>query len=144
MNLLRSTSRETKLFVGLTVLYALMAFILPASNLTKAAYQLSDSQYHYLLFVVRLPILAVWCVAFYSYRRLANYAKQIAETDEGEGFTSIARAMKWIAWGLVVPAILRTSVIDTSQMYFEVGMVGQAVGLAVIVYSLAQVEEALA
>ena len=36
---------------------------------------------------------------------------------------------------LVVPAILRISVIDTSQMYFEVGMFGQAVGLTIIVYS---------
>lgn len=98
-------SRGSLWFMGLTALYALLAFILPASARTKAAYHFDDTQYHILVFVVRLPIIAVWLIALYSYIWLRRYARRIEDTPEGEGFMSITKGMKWIAWGLLLPGI---------------------------------------
>lgn len=98
-------SRSTKVFIALTALYALLSFILPPSDATKAAYQLDDLQYHILLFIVRLPIIAVWCVALFSYISLHHYAEKITDTTEGDGFRAMATGMRWIAWGLLVPAL---------------------------------------
>jgi len=103
---LNSVSRSTKIFIALAFFYAALTFILPANATTKANYRLDDAQYQYLLFIVKLPIIAVWSLAFYSYRRLANYAQSIKDTSEGKDFTTIAKGMSWIAWGLPIPAVI--------------------------------------
>lgn len=108
MREIRHISRSTKIFIALIALYIGLTFILPANHVTKSMYAINDAQYHSLLFAVRLPILAVWCAAFYSYRRLINYAKQISDTKEGEHFMTLAKGMRWIAWGLIIPAVIST------------------------------------
>ena len=103
---LRNISRGTKVFIALTIIYGLFAFILPANPITKATYQVDNEAYHTLLFVVRIPIIATWCIAYFSFIRLLGYARQIKDTPEGAGFLSIAKGVGWIAWGLAVPAFV--------------------------------------
>jgi hypothetical protein len=106
MKKLAGLSRGTQLFIVMTILYGLFAFILPASPVTKATYQINDEAYHALLFVVRLPIILTWCVAYFGFSRLTAYARQIKDTPEGKGFLSIARGMGWVAWGMIMPAFI--------------------------------------
>ena len=95
-------------FGALVVTYAVLSFILPASSITKAMYGLSDTEYSYILFLIRIPILITWCLAFYGYRRLREYAREIAETTEGKDFSHLSTGVGWIAWGYAVPAVIRT------------------------------------
>lgn len=110
-------SSTTFLFTTLLVAYSVFTFILPASNITKAMYGLTDNEYSYLLFILRIPILLTWLLAFYSYRHLRQYAKTIADTPEGNDFSKIATGIGWIAWGYAVPAVIRTLLYAYANQY---------------------------
>lgn len=99
-------ARSSLIFIGLAVLYLLLCFILPISGKTLHQYHFSESEYRCLLFIVRLPILAVWGLAFYSYRCLHHYVYRITDTPEGKHFRLIEKGVSWIAWGWLVPAIV--------------------------------------
>lgn len=104
----RKYSRVTQLFIAMVILYMMLPFFLPANSVTKRLYQVDDTQYYYLLFLVRIPIIATWCMVFYSYRRLQRYANVIRKTPEGPYFRSIARGMGWIAWILITVGLIST------------------------------------
>jgi hypothetical protein len=106
MRLLNRIAPSTQLFAGLMAVYVLFTLFLPASRATIQDYQLSTAQYHYLLLVVRLPIIAVWCIAYFSYYRLRQYAQKIKNTHEGDDFAAIAKGMGWIAWGLLISSFV--------------------------------------
>jgi hypothetical protein len=108
MQILNRFSRETKLFIGLVLLYAALAFILPASKAAMLLYQFTDAQYQSLIFVVRLPFIVTVIAAFYSYRCLVHYVERIRDTKEGLAFSKITQGLRWIAWGLLVPATVST------------------------------------
>lgn len=101
-------SLVTVTFVALAILYSALSFILPTSSATKSMYNLTDSEYMLLLFIVRIPIVLTWCLAFYAYRRLRLYANKISDTPEGKHFSKIATGIGWIAWGYAIPALIRT------------------------------------
>ena len=94
------------LYVGLTAAFFCLVALLPASQEVMANYDLSARQYHILLFLVELPLAAIWFAAFYSYGRLRNYARAIAQTPEGQGFSALAVGGRWLALGLVIPTII--------------------------------------
>lgn len=88
------------------MLFAALTFILPVNNTAAATYQLTDMQYRYLLLIVKLPLIAAWSIAFYGYRQLHNYAKQIADAPEGEDFAAMAKGTGWMAWGFAIPPVI--------------------------------------
>lgn len=106
MRLLNRITPGTRFFVGLMAVYVLFTLFLPVNHAAAQEYHLSAAQYHYLLLIVRLPIIAVWCIAYYSYYRLQQYAQKIKNTDEGYNYAIIAKGMGWIAWGLLIPSLL--------------------------------------
>src|SRR5690242_9284828 len=103
---IRQISTSTKVFVGLLALYVILLFVLPANHANMTQFNLSTLQYKNLLFIIRLPIIAAWVVAFYAYRLFVGYGKKIADTPEGDDFHSIARGVRWLAWGLPATAVL--------------------------------------
>lgn len=106
MRLLSHLSKNSKLYIILAILYLASGFILPTFNTARVAYDLTEGQYQLLLFIVRLPILAVWVLAFYAHRRLAHYTAAIKDAPESKHFAAINTGVGWIAWGLLVPAII--------------------------------------
>jgi hypothetical protein len=106
MRLPTNLSRSSQAFIGLMVLFAALTFILPVSNTATAIYQLTDMEYRYLLLLIKAPLIAAWSIAFYGYRQLHNYAKQIADAPEGEDFAAMARGTGWMAWGFAIPPVI--------------------------------------
>lgn len=90
----------------LTILYLLLVIVLPANKAAMQAYHLSALEYHVLLFVVVLPLIAIWFAAFYGYAKLRQYADSISKTAEGANFDRLASGFMWLAWGLPVPSII--------------------------------------
>lgn len=97
---------STKWFLGITAFYIVLMFVLPANHITKANYNLSDTQYHVLLFLVQVPIIAVWIGALYGYTSLRRYTERVRDTPEGKDFATMTKGMGWIAWGLPVPSTM--------------------------------------
>lgn len=93
-------------YIVLTLIYAILQIALPANHATKALYHISSGEYHILIIVVVLPILAVWLAAFYGYAWLTRYAQAVSKTPEGPDFMAMARGTRWIAWGFPIPAII--------------------------------------
>ena len=81
-------------------LYILLAIFLPPNTAIIQTYNLSNTEYHTLMVLVGLPMVAVWFAAFYGYIKLAQYARSIRSHPEGKAFRHLARGVKWLAWGL--------------------------------------------
>jgi hypothetical protein len=99
-------ARTLTYYILLAVTYTLLSAFLPVNHETATLYHLSAVQYHILLLIVTLPVLVIWCVAFYGYSQVKRYASVIHETREGPAFTFIADGLMWLAWGLPIPAII--------------------------------------
>lgn len=103
MNILRSPVFQ---YFTITVLYILLTLLLPANKAAMDIYHLTSAQYHVLVFMVTIPFVAVWYTAFYGYTRLKQYATTIQASSEGNDFKSLSRGIGWLAWALVIPAVL--------------------------------------
>src|SRR5438045_4052873 len=90
----------------LAFIYLALSLLLPANHATTDAYHLSSLQYHVLIFLVVLPVTAIWFVAFYGYWKIKEYASLIQDESEGPAFTYIADGLMWLAWGLPIPALI--------------------------------------
>lgn len=100
-------SKTSIIYYGfLAVLYLLLELILPANKIVLHEYRLNTLQYHILLFLVAIPVIALWFMAFYGYSRLDHYAKSIASTPEGPAFEGLAKGLLWLAWGIPIPSIV--------------------------------------
>jgi hypothetical protein len=94
--------------VAFAVLYLLLAIILPPNTAIIQTYNLSNTEYHVLMLLVGIPMVAVWFAAFYGYVKLAEYARLIRNHREGAAFRYLARGVKWLAWGLPACATLNS------------------------------------
>jgi hypothetical protein len=92
-------------YIALSVLFFILVIFLPANKMVTQNYRLDSVQYHILLFAVELPLAITWFVAFYGYYKLNQYAHTINRSSEEAGFKHLAAGCKWLAWGLVFPAI---------------------------------------
>jgi hypothetical protein len=119
---MKDTLRVIKPFAAVTLVYLLLVLFLPANKASMHEYHLSAMQYHVLIFLIVLPIVVVWFSAFYGYAQIKAYADKISDTEEGKGFTQLARGFKWLAWGFPIPAILK--IIMNSIVNDHVGFKG--------------------
>lgn len=93
-------------YTAFAFLYILLAIVLPPNTAIIQTYNLSATEYHVLMVLVGLPMVAVWFAAFYGYIRLAQYAQIIRKHREGKAFAHLASGVKWLAWGLPLCANL--------------------------------------
>lgn len=108
MKRLSTLSTSYALFALGILLYLLSVFMLPTNSVTQAMYDLSESQYEFLLFAIRIPIMGAWLVAFVSYIALRQYQQKLVNARESEAFTLITRGIGWFAWGYLIINLLRT------------------------------------
>lgn len=99
-------SRSSQIFIALMALYVALTFILPVNPSSAKDFEVSEAQYRYLLLIVKIPLIAAWSIAFYSYRRLREYANQIKDAPEGADYSSMARGTGWLAWGFAIAPII--------------------------------------
>lgn len=93
-------------YILLGIIYLLLAAALPVDAQASQIHRLTSGQYHLLQFMVNLPLLILSFSAFYGYAKLQNYADSIKQTPEGKDFNLLARGCKWLAWGVLIPAII--------------------------------------
>lgn len=93
-------------YIVLVAVYFLLVALLPANKTAMSTYHLTSSSYHILLFVVEVPLAAMWLAAFYGYFKLRQYVAAIARTAEEGGFNRLAMGFQWLAWSLVLPPLL--------------------------------------
>lgn len=95
---------------GLAAFYLLLIFLLPPNRGVMSDHNLTAPEYHILLFLIVLPSVTIWFVAFYGYAKLQEYAEFIKKTPESKGFGQLARGCQWLAWSLPVSAIASITV----------------------------------
>lgn len=103
---MRRPSRAMGYYILFSIIYLLLAAVLPANTQASQMYHLTSPQYHILQFMVILPLMLLSFCAFYGYAKLQNYASSIEKTPEGKDFNLLALGCKWLAWGLLIPAII--------------------------------------
>jgi hypothetical protein len=90
----------------LAIVYVLLIFLLPGNQSIMQEHRLTTTEYHILQFLVGLPLMAVWFMAFYGYAKLGEYARSIKKTPEASGFGRLAQGCAWIAWSLPIHSIV--------------------------------------
>jgi hypothetical protein len=93
-------------YLTLSVLLIFLVLVLPASKIVMQEYSIDASQYHLLLLLAELPLLALWFTAFTAYFRLHRYSILLPTTQEGLNWIGISRGFTWLAWGLAVSPLL--------------------------------------
>ncbi len=93
-------------YVALVFIYILLIFLLPGNQAIMHEHRLTTGEYHILQFLVGLPLMAVWFMAFYGYAKLGEYARSIGKTPEAIGFSRLTQGCAWIAWSLPIHSIL--------------------------------------
>jgi hypothetical protein len=104
-------------FGCLSILYIVLAVVLPPNTATIQNYNLSNGAYHTLMVLLGLPMIAVWAAAFYGYTKLATYAHTVAANGEGQAYRHLTRALAWLAWGLPIGANLNAILGGLSHQY---------------------------
>lgn len=110
----------------LAALYLILTLALPPSHMTMNLYHLSALQYRVLIFVVLLPVIAIWLAAFYGYWKIKEYASLIEDTLEGPAYRFIADGMMWLAWGLPIPAIISavvSAIANNNPGFYEASVI---------------------
>lgn len=98
-----STQTKALLWANFWVLvYLLLILLLPTNLATVQQYHLSGSEFRVLSLLAGLPTIIVWVTAFFGYAALASYAEKVNKSGEGKSYVSIARGLKWLAWGLPI------------------------------------------
>lgn len=106
MKITHHFSRALVYYSVLTALYLIFSLVLPPNHTTQATYHLSSLQYHILLFVIILPLIIIWFIAFYGYSAIKDYATVLEDSEEGEAVRHISTGLMWLAWGLPIPSII--------------------------------------
>jgi hypothetical protein len=89
----------------LTLIYILGVLLLPYSQLSLHAYDISSVEYRLAVLLVNLPVIGVWFVAFWGYAKLKQYAFAIRKTKDGRHFEKLAYGSSWLAWSLPLTAV---------------------------------------
>lgn len=103
------TPQSTRPYIGyliVTLMYIVLNLVLPGNRGTMNTYHLTASEYHILLFLINIPIAAIWFVAFYGYKLLQDYSRMIDTSAEGPNFHRISRGLAWLAWGPPLTSII--------------------------------------
>ena len=126
MEYVSKLAKQTKAYVAMLMAYPLLTLLLPANSKTAARYQLTDMQYHSLLILVLLPLIAAWAITYYSYRQLDHYADGLKDNAEAEQFHDISRGLRVLAWGLPIISIVSTilnSIVDQFNSVFPANLI---------------------
>lgn len=100
------TLKALRIAILLALGYTALIFLLPANQASMQAYRLSPLEYRTILFMVMLPAMAAWLVAFVGYAKLRQYVYLVRKTSEGAQFGQLANGCAWLAWSLPLPAIV--------------------------------------
>ncbi|HVX48341.1 MAG TPA: hypothetical protein VHA05_03230 [Candidatus Saccharimonadales bacterium] len=93
-------------YAALAILYVVLIFALPGNQAIMREHRLTTAEYHVLQFLVALPLMAVWFMAFYGYAKLEEYTLSIRKTPEAIGFSRLTQGCAWMAWSLPVHSIV--------------------------------------
>ena len=96
-------------YVILVIVYILLIFLLPGNKAFMQEHRLNVTEYHVLQFLVGLPLMGIWFMAFYGYAKLEEYTLSIRKTPEAIGFSRLTQGSAWIAWSLPVHSIISLS-----------------------------------
>lgn len=109
----------------LILLYFILSLALPASSGYFHDFHLATLQYRVITFTVVLPLAAIWFAAFYADAKMHEYTDLVDGSREGPAYRKMARGIRFMAWGLAVPAIL-TLLLNTIAVHNH-GFEGSAV-----------------
>ena len=93
-------------YLAVTVVYLLMAIILPANRAAMQNYHLTSIQYHVIFLSLVVPLVAIWLIGFYGAAKISQYARMVRKSGEGEGMEQLSAGVNWMAWLLPVSAIV--------------------------------------
>lgn len=86
----------------LSIIYILTILFLPVDSQQANLYHITDSYYHFVMFLIALPSILVWFVAFFSYTKLYQFASALKNTGEEGSFMELATGLAVLAWSLPI------------------------------------------
>jgi len=96
-------------FFVIAIVYVLLINVLPANEIVMERYNLGHDQYRVLFFLVQLPYMIIWFMAFYSFAKLQRYSNKIQKSPESEDFRTITKGIKYLAFGMPLVSLIAIS-----------------------------------
>ena len=96
------------IFIILIVAYVAAVFLVPTDPHTLQKYHVSESQAKLINASVVIPIIAIWCTAFYGFSRIKSYAVAVRHTPEGGPFNALAAGLMISVMGLPLTSVVST------------------------------------
>lgn len=106
----RKPTRLFYIFLGITLIYACISYFGPIDKAAITKYNISTAAIRNLSLTIIIPMIAIWCSAFYGFSRVKHYAKAVSQTDEGPAFTRIAQGLGVLAFSLPINAIVTSTI----------------------------------
>ena len=93
-------------FFIIAAIYFLLIALLPANTVVMETYNLTSDQYRVLFFLVQLPYLIIWFLAFYGYAKLQQYSNSINKSPEAGDFRQITKGVRYLAFGMPLVSLV--------------------------------------
>lgn len=100
------TKRHIWIFLGLLVVYIILAFSLPTDPRVISRYNFSPADARLLNISIILPISAIYLTALYGFVRFNNYAKSVQDSKEGPYLRQLADGLLVLAFSLPIGSIV--------------------------------------
>ncbi len=103
---LSQTNKSIISCVILIIIYILLLWVLPKQSRDILGQVENELNYKLILFLVAIPIMSVWLIAFWGYSQLYIFSNKIKNSSEGEYYNGLSKGIAWLAWSLPVTAII--------------------------------------
>jgi hypothetical protein len=88
------------------IFYILLIFFLPDHSNSQLMDKLTNLEYKEALFLVQIPAMIVWLLAFYAYSRLNSYAITLKKTPSYKALKTLSKGILLLALSMPISSIL--------------------------------------
>ena len=95
-------------FTGCVLLYLLITLWTPVDPKAIHQYHLTTTQVHLLSVGIIVPVLLIWCLALYAYKRLTDYSSLISNHKDGKLIRLVGQGVGVLALGSPTTAVINS------------------------------------
>src|ERR1035438_3970592 len=103
---IRSAFKPLLIGCLLIIFYILIIFFLPDHSNSQLMDKLSNLEYKEALFLVQIPAMIVWLLAFYAYSRVNAYALALKKTKSYNSINNLGKGLFLLALSMPISSIL--------------------------------------
>lgn len=123
------------LLLALIAVYVALVLATPVNQAVLDKYHLTVLSLHLLNLAIIIPVIAIWCIAFYGFVTMKIYAARIKEDEDGQGFEQLGHGLAILGIGMVLSSLVSAATNIVTQRNIDLVPRGVIIGnyVAVVV-----------